>query len=216
MEKYHFIYKTTNLVNKKFYVGMHSTKNLNDGYLGSGKLLWHSIRKYGLKCHKREILEFLPSRATLERREAEIVNEDLLANPLCMNLKVGGTGGWDHCNFSQKEIDKRCWQWVKAHSDKLKCDEEYRRKISSVMSKAVRRRIESGEKLFGDKQGLGFLGKSHTEETKQKMRKSKNRGKANSQFGTRWIYSLETKTSKRINKEDPLPDGWFEGRKVKF
>jgi hypothetical protein len=37
--KYHIIYKTTNLINGKIYVGMHSTDNLNDGYLGSGWIL---------------------------------------------------------------------------------------------------------------------------------------------------------------------------------
>ena len=92
-KKFHFIYKTTNRLNEKFYVGMHSTNNLEDGYLGGGKRLWYSIQKYGLENHECEILEFLPSREDLKRREAEIINEELLANPLCMNLKFGGEGG---------------------------------------------------------------------------------------------------------------------------
>ena len=95
-KKYHFIYKTANIVNDKFYIGMHSTDNLDDGYIGSGKRLGYSIRKYGLENHKFEILEFLPSREELKKREAEVVNEELLTNPLCMNLKFGGEGGWDH------------------------------------------------------------------------------------------------------------------------
>ena len=45
--KYHFLYKTTNLINNKYYYGMHSTYKLDDGYLGSGKRLRYSIRKYG-------------------------------------------------------------------------------------------------------------------------------------------------------------------------
>lgn len=36
----HFmVYKTTNLINKKIYIGVHSTRDINDSYLGSGKLL---------------------------------------------------------------------------------------------------------------------------------------------------------------------------------
>ena len=61
--KYHFIYKTTNLINGKYYIGMHSTNKLNDGYLGSGKKLRRSINKYGVENFKCEILEFLTTLA---------------------------------------------------------------------------------------------------------------------------------------------------------
>lgn len=43
----HFTYRTTCLVTGKWYVGMHSTANINDGYLGSGKILLRSVKKYG-------------------------------------------------------------------------------------------------------------------------------------------------------------------------
>lgn len=35
--KYHYLYKTTNLITNEFYIGVHSTYDLKDGYLGSGK-----------------------------------------------------------------------------------------------------------------------------------------------------------------------------------
>lgn len=44
----YIIYKTTNLINDKIYVGKHNT-SVNDGYLGSGKILKQSIKKYGKK-----------------------------------------------------------------------------------------------------------------------------------------------------------------------
>ena len=89
---YHYIYKTICTITNKFYIGMHSTANLNDGYIGSGKRLRYSILKYGYDNHTREILEFLPDRISLKAREAEIVNENLLSDPFCMNLAKGGGG----------------------------------------------------------------------------------------------------------------------------
>ena len=97
-KQHHFIYKTTNLLNGKYYYGMHSTDNLNDGYLGSGRRLKRSLNKYGKENHKREILEYLLDRKTLIEREKSIVNENLLSDNLCMNLKLGGEGGATHKN----------------------------------------------------------------------------------------------------------------------
>ena len=94
-KRYHYIYKTTCKVTGNFYVGMHSTDELEDGYLGSGIKLWHSIRKHGKENHEREILEFLTDRDSLRLREKEIVNEQFLENPKCMNLTTGGHGGFD-------------------------------------------------------------------------------------------------------------------------
>jgi hypothetical protein len=69
---------------------MHSTNNLKDGYLGSGTYFRRSVKKYGKKNFKCDILEFLNNRTKLIEREKEIVNEDLVKDVLCMNLKTGG------------------------------------------------------------------------------------------------------------------------------
>ena len=58
----------------------------------------------------------------------------------------------------------------------------------------------------------------HTEETRLQMSKSNThqKGSNNSQYGMMWIYSLEEKISKRISKDEIIPDGWYKGRKMKF
>ena len=92
--KCHYIYRTTCIITNRFYIGMHSTDNLEDGYIGSGKRLWHSINKHGKDNHVCEILEFLPDRSSLKAREKEIVNKELINEELCMNLQIGGEGGF--------------------------------------------------------------------------------------------------------------------------
>lgn len=93
MSRFHTIYKTTCVVTGKYYIGMHSSKDPNDSYLGSGKILARSIAKHGIENHKKEILHFAEDRKSLSILEEQIVNEEMLKDPLCMNLKVGGIGG---------------------------------------------------------------------------------------------------------------------------
>jgi len=80
--KYHYIYKITCKITNRYYIGMHSTDDLNDGYFGSGKRLWFSINYHGKENHVKEILEFLPTRQLLKEREKEIVNKELIGDVL--------------------------------------------------------------------------------------------------------------------------------------
>ncbi len=61
------IYKTTNLINGKFYVGKDASNNPN--YYGSGLLLAKAIKKYGKENFKKEILEECQSLKDLNIRE---------------------------------------------------------------------------------------------------------------------------------------------------
>ncbi len=95
--KYYFVYKTTNLISGKYYIGAHSTENINDRYLGSGKVLKRAIRKYGRNNFSREILYFCDSIEDLYIKEVEIINEHI-DNDMCYNQKNGGIGGWEYVN----------------------------------------------------------------------------------------------------------------------
>lgn len=94
MSRVHLIYKTTCLVTGRYYIGMHSTANLEDGYLGSGKLLHRSLKKYGRDSHTREVLFYAPDRAELSLLEKSIVTSEMLNDSMCMNIRPGGDGGF--------------------------------------------------------------------------------------------------------------------------
>jgi hypothetical protein len=83
----HFIYKTTHK-NGKYYVGRHSTEDIDDGYLGSG--IWVSEIKDRTSL-SREILEFADSQEQLIELEERYLVEHF-GKPNCMNLSNKGTG----------------------------------------------------------------------------------------------------------------------------
>lgn len=91
--KYYFTYKITNLINGKYYLGMHMTNNLNDGYMGSGPAIKRAIKKYGKENFKKDILEYFTCYAELSNGEAQLITEDVFKDKQCYNMKPGGTGG---------------------------------------------------------------------------------------------------------------------------
>lgn len=86
----HIVYKTTNLVNNKIYVGIHSTNDLNDGYLGSGRNLRQDIEKYGEENFKREVLYECSSRDVAAAYESFLVDQEFLERDDTYNIKKGG------------------------------------------------------------------------------------------------------------------------------
>lgn len=93
--KYHIIYKTINLISNKIYIGAHSTNNIDDNYLGSGKMLNAAIKKYGIENFKKEVLYIFLSPEEMFEKEKEIVNESFVSRPDVYNIVTGGFGGFN-------------------------------------------------------------------------------------------------------------------------
>lgn len=104
MDKFYFVYKTTNLVNNHIYIGVHETFNVDDGYLGSGKLLKQAIEKYGKESFKREILKFFDSKTDAFLFESELVNSVFIKRDDVYNLTEGGKGVITHSSFGIESI----------------------------------------------------------------------------------------------------------------
>jgi len=218
--KYHYIYKITRF-DGKYYIGMHSTNNLEDGYFGSGKKITRSIKKYGLEKHSKEILEHFQCRESLRLKEEMLVNQDLLNDPLCMNIALGGGDGWEKLNavganlYGKNGLPGYGGQNLlhgKAQIDRLKEKGTYEQYVLK-MSKSVRGSIS--------KNGFWWTGRKLTEEHKNNLIKTQKerghqQGSRNSNFGKKNKCVSKNGVTKRIQiseLDNYLQDGWVQGIK---
>jgi len=106
----HIIYKTTNTVSNKFYVGYHfqeSDPYTFDGYLGSGTLLLKAIKKYGKDSFVRETLFVYDNVDDALTKEKELVNETFLLSENTYNVTIGGGKPPSHKGVPKSESHKR-------------------------------------------------------------------------------------------------------------
>lgn len=91
--KHFYLYKITNKINGKIYIGVHETENLNDGYMGSGSILKLAKEKHGLSNFDKEIIEWFDTADKMYLREKELVTEEFISDRSNYNKKPGGIGG---------------------------------------------------------------------------------------------------------------------------
>jgi hypothetical protein len=231
--EYHYVYKTTCTVTGKHYYGMHSTDDLQDGYLGSGTILSRSVKKYGKENHTIEILDFVESRELLRLREQQIINDAALKDPMCMNLKLGGHGGFDHI---QAHADYSAWTKAgRVKTNDILLEKGITQKDLAKMGSSVAKKEKTGVAYDPDfklkynfKYNREFQQAGNTVDARIKAVKSQKKkfaetkhqqGAKNSQYGTCWIHSLTEKKSMKVSKtdlEEHLALGWQAGRKIKF
>lgn len=148
---YHIVYLTTNLVNLKIYVGVHSTWNLNDSYLGSGTNLLKSIKKYGTHNFNRKILYYCYDVSHAYELEKNIVNHEFIARNDTYNLIIGGKNSYNigriKTNISQEVRDKISL----THKGKIVSDET-KIKIREKRKQQIFT-IETREKLSKSRKG---------------------------------------------------------------
>lgn len=111
--KYIFVYQTVCETNGKTYVGVHSTNNIDDGYIGcgiycfgsaKGKQRFHrAVRKYGYTAFRRYILSFYDTYDEALEEEKYIVNESWAKDSSNYNTALGGKG-YMFAHLSKEEI----------------------------------------------------------------------------------------------------------------
>jgi len=141
----HYLYCIENLINGKIYVGKHSTTDMNDGYMGSGKALLHAIKKYGVENFQKHVLITFQSSEDAFKFERQIVNEEFINDDNTYNIRVGGMGGFDWINRSGIDKFKH-----KRHSIETKRIISEKAKLR-VVSDVTRQKIKDGLTVEGRK-----------------------------------------------------------------
>lgn len=99
----YYLYKVTNLRNGKIYIGIHKAKSIDDGYMGSGKLLKVAIKKYGKESFRKDIIETFNNEEDMVAREQEIVTSEFVLDENNYNIMPGGKfGSLERNNLSFK------------------------------------------------------------------------------------------------------------------
>ena len=103
---YHYVYKTTNLINGKIYIGIHSTEDLDDGYIGSGVAFRHAVNKYGKENFHKEIIHQCSSREKASNMEATLVTESFCLKSTNYNMRTGGDECYAHHTATRKKMSE--------------------------------------------------------------------------------------------------------------
>lgn len=106
---YGYIYKTTNLINGKIYIGK-KKGDFNPNYKGSGTALWNAINKYGWDNFKVEFLCpcFSPEELNEEERILIAHFDSRVKQGKGYNISEGGD--WGDISEGLSEEDNKRWR----------------------------------------------------------------------------------------------------------
>ncbi len=225
---FYYLYEIKNLINGKIYRGVHKTKKMDDGYMGSGAAICEAIKTDGLENFVKTILETFESSEEMFAREKELVNAEFLAREDVYNKRGGGFGGFDYIN--RVGLNDRTGMIHTTES----------RSLISLNCKAAMtddRRAKMRLRMSGDnspmkdndirnKVSLALLGKSKTEAHSKNIADSirnlhktgrysnspvMKSGEGHPCYGKHWITNeLE---NRMVSADYLLPQGWRCGRR---
>ena len=157
------IYKTTNLINSKIYIGQSRLNNNN--YFGSGRKLKSAIKKYGKENFSCEILEKCKTKKELNKKEKYWIKKlNSQNNNIGYNIAKGGSSGNFHSDESKKKMSK-----LNLGSNNpmfgVRHSKEFKNKLSITMTG----RLHSDETK--QKISNSLIGIIRSDETKQKISK---------------------------------------------
>ena len=203
----YYIYRITNKINGKTYIGQHKYNKLNDKYMGSGKLIIKAKQKYGVENFEKEILySSIQYKETADDIERFAIAKERALGKAEYNIADGGQGGNLGEEINKKLRGENNPFYGKKHSEKTRrmLSEMRKGKKFGHLSEETKRKISDAQK-----------GKHFSEERKRNISESLkghtpwNKGKKTGSNGTHWY------NNGKINiKAKECPVGFVKGRLV--
>jgi len=122
------VYKITNLINYKIYIG--KDKYNNPKYMGSGKILKLAYKKYGILNFTKEIICFCDNEDEYNEREKFYIKEYNSFAPIGYNINIGGKGGDNFKNHPDKEKVKNVFKKLRESNVGRHASNEVKEKMS--------------------------------------------------------------------------------------
>lgn len=190
---YGYIYKTTNLVNEKIYVGQKKSETFVKTYYGSGTIIRRAIEKYGVENFKVEIIQWCASKKDLDLKERYWIKKlkSQWGFGIGYNVTDGGELGDTFTHLTKEDQEKR---------------REKHRKNNNLPRWTEERKKEMSKRMSGEnnpsygKQGY-FKGKKLPEETKQKLREV-NLGKKATKETREKLSNIHKERFKNMSEEE--------------
>ena len=205
---FYYMYQIENKCNGKIYIGVHSTTDLSDGYMGSGILLKNAILKYGINNFEKTILDFFSTQEEAYKAEAAIVNPEFILRKDVYNIVEGGQGGGKHLSSLGGKASKKVQMYFKIgwYSRRVREAILTTLKVNKLgctynedIRKSMVERAKSPKSIMKRKETYRKIGHQKKEK--------------NSQFGTIWITNGVD--NMKIKKEFDIPKNWWKGRSLK-
>lgn len=164
---FYTIYKTTNLLTGKFYIGKHQTKNLEDGYMGSGRDLRKDIALLGEENFSKEIIAIYDTEEKMNLAEEILV---VIDPEVSYNKCPGGKGGFGYINNSGLNISGVNKRDYKEISRKVSITKQNNPK---PMSDETKKKISDANKLTNESRSIkcskALKGRTKSDEHKKKI-----------------------------------------------
>lgn len=126
----HYVYRLDCPSTGEYYLGLRSCSCSpdRDRYMGSGRIIRSKVRKHP-EAWAKTILDVFDTREEAAAAEAELVTSEVLADPLCLNLKTGGETGQEYSGESRQKIAES-WERRKADPEMVRRNAEGGKKRS--------------------------------------------------------------------------------------